>query len=122
MYRPGRSLTMSIAAAALLVSGCYHRESRDGTAIYSFAWCVPAGGLVVGMASVASGWWLRHWGHRAGGRVWIACAVLIFWGAILLLILVPGTYFDRVIVDSDHFETDYGFWWSPTHRNVRFDE
>ncbi len=31
-------------------------------------------------------------------------------------------YSDRVLIDDQHFEATYGFWFSPTLRQIRFDE
>jgi hypothetical protein len=85
----------------------------DGETIYRFAPWLVALTVMAGLAAVPVGWLLRRWSTRWG-------YVLIGMGPIALLLIVPGLFRDRVMVDAQHFELTTGFWWSPTQSNIRF--
>jgi hypothetical protein len=40
----------------------------------------------------------------------------------LLLLIAPSLYSDRVVIDDEHFEARYGFWFAPSVHDVRFDD
>lgn len=48
--------------------------------------------------------------------------LLVLGGLAVLGVLAPSMYADEPWVDADHFEARYGFWWSPTRHNIRFDD
>jgi hypothetical protein len=43
-------------------------------------------------------------------------------GPVVLALVAPAMYSDRVALDSEHFEARYGIWFSPQQHNVRFDD
>jgi hypothetical protein len=68
-----------------------------------------------GCLTIVLGWVLRKWTPKWG-------FVLICMGPFLLIIVAPAMYSDYVLIDDEHFETSYGFWFSPTVQNLRFKE
>jgi hypothetical protein len=109
------SLWVCLAGCALCLAGCYERSVEGAASVYSFADWVRVLAIVVGLAGVPAGWLLRRWGDRLG-------FVLMGLSPILLIIVVPGLFMDRVVVDAEHFEARYGFWFAPSDHRVRFDD
>jgi hypothetical protein len=96
-----------------LLSGCYERVAQGNQAIYRFAWWMGPLIIVGGILGFPLGWIVRRWSRRVG-------FVLMFLSPILVLFAAPDMYSDRVLIDDDHFEARYGFWFSPNEHNVRF--
>jgi hypothetical protein len=45
----------------------------------------------------------------------------MFMAPVLLIIVTPSMFNDRVVIDAEHFEATYGFWFAPSVHSVRFD-
>jgi hypothetical protein len=108
--------TALLAALMLCVfSGCYEHVSRGNESIYRFAWWVGPAVIAGGILAVPIGWLIRKRVPRWG-------FVLMVMGPVLLGIVAPSSYRDRVLIDDDRFEATYGFWFSPSVHRVRFDD
>jgi hypothetical protein len=101
--------------ALCFVSGCYERVSLGNQSLYHFAWWLGPAVIAAGILAVPIGWFVRKQNGRWG-------FVLMVMGPVLLIIAAPAMYSDRVLIDEEHFETRYGFWFSPTVQNIRFDD
>jgi hypothetical protein len=97
-----------------LVSGCYERVTQGNQSIYRFAWWIGPSVIAGGILGVPVGWFLRNWNKRWG-------FVLMCLAPVLLVIVAPAMYSDRVIVDDQHFDAKYGFWFSPNQQSIRFE-
>ena len=110
-----RFVTLFIAALCLSLTGCQTRAENNGQIVYEFAgWLrllVPLAGVVV----IPAGWLIRRSVQRIGWG-------LICLGPVLLVIVAPAMFVDRVVVDELHFECRTGLWWSPSRYDVRFDD
>ena len=108
-----------LAAASLVLllcaTGCIDRDVSGDQTTYDYAWWVPATLLLVSVVAFPAGLFLR----RHSGRMGIGLMIL---SPILAVLIFPATILDKVKVDSQHFETHYGFWFSPSKHNVRFDD
>jgi hypothetical protein len=112
--RTGRAIAAFAGLLSLcLVCGCYERAAQGNQSVYRFAWWL--GPIVIGggILSVPIGWLLRTWSKKWG------FAILCL-GPVMLAIVAPAMYSDRVVIDDDHFEAKYGLWFSPTQQSVRF--
>ncbi len=104
----------AILVAALMLcflAGCYEHVSRGNESIYRFEWWLGPAIIAGGILAVPVSWFLRKWKWGF---------VLLVMGPILLVIVAPSLYSDRVLIDDDRFEARYGFWFSPTIQQVRF--
>jgi hypothetical protein len=114
--RSARGAAVLVGALTLCVmSGCYEHALQGNASIYRFAWWLGPMLIAAGVLSVPAGWLLRQWNAKWG-------FVLMILGPILLVVVVPAMYSDYVVVDDEHFEARYGFWFSPTVHNVQFQE
>jgi hypothetical protein len=108
-------LTPLVILTILFASGCYEQSVRGDQSVYGFAWWVGVGVIVGSLIAVPLGWVIRRWSGR-----W--SFVLIVMGPLLLVFVAPAMFLDKVVVDREHFEARYGFWFSPTRHNLRFDD
>jgi hypothetical protein len=98
-----------------LIAGCYERTTNGATSIYQFAWWLGPAVIGGGILCVPAGWLLRPSVPKWG---W----VLMVMGPLLLILVAPAMYSDRVVIDDEHFEARFGFWFSPTMHNLRFQD
>lgn len=114
-YAPSpKSIGLFLALALVLfVPGCYEKEVRGNESVFKFAgWLGPL--LIVGgIAAIPAGWLIRRQSFRLG-------FVIMILAPVVLLIAAPAMYNDRVLIDDQHFEARYGFWFNPTEHNIRF--
>jgi hypothetical protein len=101
--------------AICLVAGCYERVAEGNTSTYRFAWWLGPAVIVGGIVGIPVGWYLRKTVPRWG---W----ALMILGPCMIVLVAPAMYSDRVVIDDEHFEATYGFWFSPTTQNVKFQE
>jgi hypothetical protein len=101
--------------ALCFVSGCYERVSAGNQSLYRFDWWLGPAVIGAGILAVPIGWFVRKQNARWG-------FVLMVMGPVLLAIVAPAMYSDRVLIDDAHFEARYGFWFSPSEHNIRFDD
>ena len=135
LARHGRVLAALVALACL--AGCYERTANGTQAIYRAAWW--SGPLLTGisLATLLVGWGLYKWSKKppaagaslkhqalAMGKTWSWKwgLVLIFMPVVMLTIVVPALYIDKAVLDDDHCEARYGFWFMPTERTLRFQD
>jgi len=111
-----KRFSLPTAAFALcFLTGCYEQTVRGDESVYRFAWWLGPVIITVGLLGVPVGWLLRQWNPKLG-------FVVMVLAPILLIIVAPSMYSDRVVVDGRHFEARYGFWFSPSVHVVPFDD
>jgi hypothetical protein len=114
--RPVRGVRVLVGVLVLcLLCGCYERVVHGNQSIYRFAWWI--GPLVIAAAFVALplGWILRRWSKKYG-------FVLMALSPVALVIVAPAMYSDYVLIDDEHFEARYGFWFHPNEQKLRFQD
>ena len=104
---------LAAAFALCLVPGCHELVAHGDQSTYRFAWWLGPAVIVAGLLGIPLGWVLRKW----NGKLGFALMVL---GPVLLVVVAPAMYNDRVVVDNEHFEARYGFWFAPTVHNLQF--
>jgi len=97
-----------------VISGCTTRSEVGEKVMYTFAGWVGASVILGGLLLVPLGWALR--------RVTRYGVIAMIMSPILLIIVAPAMYSDHVIIDNEHFEARYGFWFNPRQFNLRFAE
>jgi hypothetical protein len=111
-----KRIAVVLAALALcFLPGCYEHEVRGNESSYHWVWWLGPAVTGAGILGVAIAWFLRK-------RSPVGAMFLVIMALVLFLIVAPSMYTDRVVVDSDHFEATYGFWFSPSVHKVRFNE
>ncbi len=112
-----KSRAALLAAMSLcFVTGCYEHVSRGNESIYGFAWWLGPMIIAVGVVGFPIGWLVyKNWSERLG-------FALLILAPVLLVVVAPAMYSDRVLIDEEHFEARYGFWFAPTTHNLRFDD
>ena len=110
--RPG---ILVLLALLCLVAGCYEKTTRADESVYHFAWWLRAVVIAAGLLMLPAGWLLRRRNQGLG-------VILMILAPVLLVIVGPAMFNDRVVIDAEHFEARYGFWFSPSEHNVRFDD
>jgi hypothetical protein len=114
--KSGKCGALLLAALTLcLVAGCYERVSRGNESLYRFVWWLGPVVIAGGILGVPIGWLLRKWTPKWG-------FVLMFIAPVLLVIVAPAMYSDRVLIDDEHFEVRYGFWFAPSVFDLRFED
>ncbi len=114
--RSVKGRTAFVAALALCsVAGCYEHVSNGNESIYRFVWWLGPLIIAGGILAIPAGWFLRRWSAKWG-------FVLMVMAPVLLVIVAPAMYSDRVVIDNEHFEARYGFWFSPSVHNLRFED
>lgn len=114
MFRTSRCLALAtLLLLACFSAGCIEEKTAENSINYAFSWWVPALLFLGGIAMVPVGWITRQ--TRFGWAFLIG-------GPAVLLVLAPGTLTDRVTVDAEQFTLHTGFWFAPTHFEVRFDD
>jgi len=99
----------------VLIPGCYERVVDGQESIYRFAWWLGLLVIAGGLLGVPVGWLLRRWSRKWG-------FALMCMAPILLIIVAPAMYSDHVVVDDEHFEDRFGFWFHPSTTTVRFQD
>jgi hypothetical protein len=110
-----RGATVVAALAFCFLAGCYERVAQGNASVYQFAWWLGPLVIALGLLGIPLGWLLRRWSQKWG-------FVLMGLAPVLIIIVAPAMYSDRVFIDDDHFEARYGFWFKPNVHNLRFDE
>jgi hypothetical protein len=104
-----------IGPSVCVLSGCYERVAQGDSAVYRFAWWIGPMVILAGILGLPVGWLLRkkvpRWGYS-----------LMILAPIVLVIGAPAIYRDRVVIDSEHFEAQFGLWFKPQFHQVRFDD
>jgi hypothetical protein len=96
-------------------SGCYDQSTHGDQTVFSFAaWLGPVV-ILGGLVFVPAGWFLRRVSAKWG-------FVVMGLAPVLLILVAPAMYSDKVVVDAEHFEARYGIWFAPSTHNIRFDD
>jgi hypothetical protein len=106
---------LGLAMLTICLAGCYEKSAQGDQSTYAFAGWIGVAVILGGLVFVPAGWFLRRLSMKYG-------LVLMFMGPVLLLIIAPAMYSDKVVVDNDHFEARYGFWFAPSQHNIRFSD
>jgi hypothetical protein len=109
-----RGAMVVVALTICFLAGCYERVARGNASVYQFAWWLGPMVIAIGLLGIPMGWLLRKWSRKWG-------FVLMGMAPLLLLIVAPAMYSDRVLIDDEHFEARYGFWFNPSVQHLRFD-
>lgn len=117
MHSTPRRASMVALMALLLggVAGCYDRSANGDQSVYSFALWIGILVVLGGLIFMPAGWFLRRLSERFGWG-------LMIFSPILLIFVGPAMFSDKVVVDNDHFEARYGFWFAPSVHNIRFSD
>jgi hypothetical protein len=99
----------------LVFSGCVSQATDGSTIVFAFQWWVPLAGILITVAATVAGWFVKNVSERWGYG-------LLIMGPIMLVIMAPGLFLDRVTIDDEHFTLRTGFWFYPTVRDVRFSD
>ena len=108
-------LVISVALLALTAAGCVDRDVNGDQVAYGYSWWVPVVVLLLALVALPLGLLTVRRSARFGWAMFILSPVLG-------ILVFPNMILDGVKVDSDHFEARYGFWFSPSKPNVRFDD
>ena len=108
----------ALRAAALTfllvtLTGCVDRSVSGDTSTYSFTFGAIIGVFFAGIGAAPLGWMLRG----ASRRIMVVGLIA---SPVILVLLWPPLFLDKVKVDSNHFEGRYGLWWSPTKFDVKY--
>jgi hypothetical protein len=105
-------VVLGLSFAAL--TGCYRKVSENGGLVFSFEPWVAGLVAVLGVAAVPVGIVL----FVRGQRFWGVCLAIL--GPLAAVVVAPGMYLDRVVVNQDGFYSRHGFWWNPTVHQIRY--
>ncbi len=97
------------------LSGCYDQTTNGDESTYSFALWVRVLVILAGIIFIPAGWAIRKDNARWG---WM----LLVMGPVLLVLIAPSLFTDRVRVTPQGFEATYGMWFSPNKVSVRFED
>jgi hypothetical protein len=86
-----------LIAILLACAGCIQRTEHGDVSTYGFETWILVGTAVGGVVAAPVGWLLRKRIARLG-------YALLILGPLVVFLLVPTMWTDRVIVDSNHFE------------------
>jgi len=94
-------------------SGCYHKSTVQDTVVFGFAWWLQAVVVLGSILAFPAGWFLyKKWAK--GGFVLMGMA------PILLVIVMPMMFLDKVEVRPDGFQARWGIWFAPQSAKVEF--
>ncbi|MFO0945846.1 MAG: hypothetical protein U1D30_07870 [Planctomycetota bacterium] len=106
---------LPVGLLACTLAGCYERVMDGDEAVYKFSLWIPIAVMLGSAIAFPVGWAVRSTSQRFGWGLMIASPVLLF-------VISPGLFLNRVTVDKDHFTCERGFWFSPAQDDIRFDE
>jgi hypothetical protein len=115
MRQGSRALWFGIGLVCLLLSGCYKETVTGDVTTITYAWWVTLLALVCGVGAIAVGWAIRE--NEELERL---CWGLIGGGSLLLLIVVPITFRNKVAVDPQHVASTSGFWFFGSSNDIKF--
>lgn len=103
-----------LAVVLLCAAGCTERTVEGSRTTWTMQqqWGILI--LVGSLATLAVGLGLVFlWKHSGG---W----VLVVIGGLVAAVVPGMLLYGRVLVDDDHLEANYGFWFAPTRHDIRF--
>jgi len=111
------SIVFAGAIAVSLLTGCVDREVSGHQAIYRFSeWVGP---MVIGLGVIGIALSLLMLKVREKWALPIMLLIMLI-PILLIAVIAPAIYSDKVLIDDEHFEARYGFWFSPTEQKVWF--
>lgn len=114
MSRRAPRLALIVSALALTaLTGCVTETPSGSGSTYKFEWWIPTGLTVVSLLAIVGGVFAVSRKKNGG---WIAVLV-----GIIGLVLGPSMFFDRAVVDDEHFELRTGIVFSPTTFDIKWD-
>src|SRR5262249_52478269 len=108
--------TVAIVIFGMALSGCYDRVVNGPESVYQFAWWVVPATIIGAVVLATLGWFIRK---TRFARLGVACLIV---APLLVAVVTPAMYSDRVVIDDEHFTARFGFWISPVTHDVRFDD
>ncbi|HEY7315448.1 MAG TPA: hypothetical protein VH643_39325 [Gemmataceae bacterium] len=111
-----RSFWPLLALSSCLIAGCVDRSTEGKISVYTFFLWILIVAVLSGLALVAIGFFTRKKAPR-----WRAYVVMVF-GVLVIVIVVPMMRLDRVEVDDEHFVSTHGLPWNRVRHDVRFDQ
>jgi hypothetical protein len=127
-------LVMSISMVSV-IAGCYDHVRNGDQSKYQFAWWVGLTLMAGSLVCIPVGWLMYNWVDRIGDTIlgipvgealrrWTSrWGIMMMGGGVLVLVLlVPSMYTDRVLVDANHFEGANGLWFYPSLHNLNFQD
>lgn len=100
-------------AICLSLTGCVSESQSGSGSTFKFQWWIPTLITLVALLLIVGGVFFTV---RKKQGAWVAILVGIFG-----MIFGPNMFFDRAVVDDDHFELSTGFFFSPTYFNIKWD-
>jgi hypothetical protein len=110
-----RCAFLFLAACLCAASGCYTRGVEGDRAMYGFSGWLLAAVTLGALAAAPAGWLLRRQWKKGG-------FVLIGMAPVLLLVVVPGLFRDRIEVTPEGFSQETGLWFAPTTLRQTFQQ
>ncbi len=110
-----RKLAFSfVAFLGLILAGCSTRYVEGDHVTYRFNVFIVLGVGLLSAVALPAGWFLRRFSQRLG-------FVLMGVGFIVLVLVAPSMWTDRVQVDNDHFECNVGALGGSPH-SIQFND
>jgi hypothetical protein len=94
---------IALVSLLLVVGGCVRESKIDGKQVYQYEYWVPLTTLVLGLAAIPAGWFLRQKNGRFGWG-------LLILGPVAAIFFAPSLFRDRVTVGPDGFHVRTGIW------------
>lgn len=108
-----RTASLLAVVSCVVLTGCVS-ESQSGTgSTFKFQWWIPTLITVISLLLIVGG--VLFTVRRKQGA-WVAILV-----GIVGMLFGPNMFFDRAVIDDDHFELSTGFFFSPTYFNIKWD-
>jgi hypothetical protein len=101
--------------AVFCLAGCTRTVVDGDTETVRFEYWVSLSVMLAGIVGVVGGWFLMQVSMRIG-------IVGMILGGLAILLLGPGLMLDYARATPQEFEMRTGFWFSPTHVKVRFQD
>lgn len=108
-----RSVGMLAVASCLALTGCVSESASGSGSTFKFEWWIPLLITVVSLLALVGGVFFMT---RKKQGAWVA--VLL---GILGLLFGPNMFFDKAVVDDEHFELRTGIMFSPTTFDIKWD-
>ena len=104
-----------LAFLLLVCSGCTVEDKDGDTSTYTYELWIPLLTIFGGAAVAIGGFFLRNFWERMGWGLMIA-------GGLGTLLIGPGMFLEYATVSPEKFVLRTGFWFYPSHHEVRYAE
>jgi hypothetical protein len=112
-YRSVRLAGLAAIASCVLLTGCVSETTNGSGSTFKFQWWIPTLITVVALVLIVGGVLFTV---RKKQGAWVAILV-----GVAGMLFGPNLFFDRAVIDNDHFELSTGFFFSPTYFNIKWD-